>query len=263
MTTLVSIIVAAVALSNICAVLYLVVTNNRMAQRGPEETKPPEKESAPESAEENPPENKPAAGIGKSRLDYSQIQAAVQAAVATVIPYAIKVAIGDVRPEDVVFDDDENVESPAEPSGTERAQPKKSATLDSKEIDEAFNDNRIDDADPDIVSPVGARCATMTEIEDSVNTAINPDATPEQQATAGKILNAVKDTELIERLMEDKEIEKGVMRCIKESFRAEMSERNKPRQQLHGKRAYHPAPAAERKFTIASDVESFNPADLI
>lgn len=259
MTTLVSIIVGAVALSNIGAVLYLVLTNNRMARQNDDKAKPPEQPGQEE--EDSADKEKPVALIGRSKLDYSQIQAAVQAAVATVIPYAIKVAIGDVKPEDVEFDEEENKGTSGEIAETGKAQPEKSVTLDSKGIEEAFHDDRIDDADPDIVSPVGARCATMSEIEDSVNTAINPDATPEQQATAGKILDAVKDTELIERLMEDKEIEKGVMRCIKESFRAELSEQNKTRQRTRINPK--PAPPTEKEFSIAADVENFNPADMI
>lgn len=270
MTTLVSIIVGAVALSNIGAVLYLVVSNNRMMRRNSDSAAPSEPSQPPEDEE---PENEtPQAGIGKSKLDYSQIEAAVQAAIAKAVPIALQAVIGEVQPEHVVFAEDEEENATEEQTPAEKEEKeKKSPTLEGDEVDEAFQDDRIDDADPDIVSPQGAKCATMHEIEDSVNTAMNPDATPEQQAKAGKILDEVRDTELMERLMTDKDIERGVMRCIKESFRAELAQHGKSvpkRKTPVPKTAPAPKPAtaakkAEKPFTIADDLASFNPEDLI
>lgn len=268
MTTLVSIIVGAVALSNIGAVLYLVVSNNRMMRRNSDSEAPSEPSQPPEDEE---PENEtPQAGIGRSKLDYSQIEAAVQAAIAKVVPIALQAVIGEVQPEHVVFAEDEEVNAAEEQTPTEKKE-KKSPTLEGDEVDEAFQDDRIDDADPDIVSPQGAKCATMHEIEDSVNTAMNPDATLEQQAQAGKILDEVRDTELMERLMTDKDIERGVMRCIKESFRAELAQhgKNVPKRKTPASKtasALKSATAAkktEKPFTIAEDLASFNPEDLI
>lgn len=209
---------------------------------------------------------------GKSKLDYSQIEAAVQAAIAKAVPIVLQAVIGEVQPEHVVFAEDEEENAAEEQTPTEKeGKEKKSPTLEGNEVDEAFQDDRIDDADPDIVSPQGAKCATMHEIEDSVNTAMNPDATPEQQAKAGKILDEVRDTELMERLMTDKDIERGVMRCIKESFRAELAQHGKsvPKRKTPApKTAPAPKPATaakktEKPFTIADDLASFNPEDLI
>ncbi len=131
MTTLVSIIVGAVALSNIGAVLYLVVSNNRMMRRNSDSTAPPEPSQPPEDEE---PENEaPQAGIGKSKLDYSQIEAAVQAAIAKAVPIALQAVIGEVQPEHVVFaeDEEENAaeeQTPAEKRKIQRNPPRSKAT---------------------------------------------------------------------------------------------------------------------------------------
>ena len=125
MTTLVSIIVGAVALSNIGAVLYLVVSNNRMMRRNSDSAAPPEPSQPPEDEE---PENEtPQAGIGKSKLDYSQIEAAVQAAIAKAVPIALQAVIGEVQPEHVVFAEDEEENAAEEQTPAEKEEnPKKS-----------------------------------------------------------------------------------------------------------------------------------------
>ena len=87
---------------------------------------------------------------------------------------------------------------------------------------------------------------------------MNPDATPEQQAEAGKILSDLRDTELMERLTStNDDIDRRVNLCIRMSIQAEIREKNSadglPR----------PVKKVSEFKTVTVKPEDFNPADML
>ena len=87
---------------------------------------------------------------------------------------------------------------------------------------------------------------------------MDPDATPEQQAEAGKILSDLRDTELMERLTStNDDIDRRVNLCIRMSIQAEIREKNSaaglPR----------PVKKVSEIKTVTVKPEDFNPADML
>lgn len=167
---------------------------------------------------------------------------------------------GDVSLNDVEFADTEDNPTAAdlakEEVETGEFIPKKFSRMSPEEEANAFNDVRIEEFEPDMVSAPSASGVSMEEIEHSVDTAMNPTASIAERAKAGKILNDLIGTDLMDRLTSVDEIYKGVMRCLRENYRAEIGVTDTP------KSAKKPSKKRE-DFKIPDNIDDFNPADLL
>lgn len=160
--------------------------------------------------------------------------------------------IGDVKTSQVVFADQE--ESQAEngqkiPSGTSKTSP---ARMTKEQEAESFNDIRYSDIEDEPVSAPSASGASIDEIEDSVETAMNPEATPEAKSRAGRILAKFENTNLLDIFKNDDSIYKNVMLCIKESVRTETT-----------KEVERPQFRRRRNFSVPDNFDDFDPRDLL
>lgn len=262
-----------VALSNIGFLAYLLLDRNTKLKEPP--AKPPE--DKPEVAEPPKPEEvpEPRSLVGKSKFNIedeleSRIDRIVDNAFDRNIRRVSKAMMGDVRFNDVEFA--ETDETPAvnssNPEHPVSEQPSKSARMTPEQERASFEDVRIEDVEPDTVSPPSASGATMDEIAESIGTATNPNATTEDKVKAAKILNPLMDTNLMDNLLSYEEIYKGVQECMTELLRADIADKKAKRTPksvpVKSKPKTTPAPTAEsRTFKIAKSIDNFNPADLL
>lgn len=94
--------------------------------------------------------------------------------------------------------------------------------LSTQEMEDAFN---TDERDIDIAPP-SAPIATGTSIEElekAVETAMDENATPEQQADAGKVIEPYTVTQLFEAITSREEIDRRVKLCLTAAIRADLS----------------------------------------
>lgn len=245
-----------VALTNIGFLLYLMRDHNRNAN--PPQAKPPEIQPPVEDAEPVEPPM-PQAAIGKSKFnieDFDERFEKIEQRFDRVIRMLDRLE-GDVRLKDVEFANSEDIPTDEEIAGDTEAvdNPPKHTRMTTEQEKNAFTDARIEDVEPDTVSPPSASGATLDDIEKSMETAADPNATPEEKAKAGRVLITLKDTNFMEHFSDDAEILKGVMRCCKESCRLDIADNT-------GKK---PVSITRRKTTIeiAKDIDDFDPADLL
>lgn len=163
--------------------------------------------------------------IGASSFEIDRMEAMMERIAKetfkTMIPLAMNEIAGDVNLKDVEFapDSEETIEEKPEPE-------KRFKPMTSEEIADAFETDIRDFDDSGPAAPM-ASGASLDEIEDAFDTALSPDATPEQQADAGKVLSEVKDTELYERLASaNDDIDRRVNLCIKMSIKADIESKN-------------------------------------
>lgn len=167
---------------------------------------------------------------------------------------------GDVRLKDVEFTNPEDRPTEEDMANDEAEDekfiPRKFSRMNPETEANAFEDVRIEDFDPDMVSAPSASGVSMEDIESSVDTAMNPAAPADEKAKAGKILNGLVGTDLMDRLTSVEDIYKGVMSCLRESYRMDIgvSTVNKNEKPSLGK---------GRKHIVPANIEDFNPADLL
>ena len=182
--------------------------------------------------------------------------------------------LGDVHLKDVEFGDEASATTAAATGNEVRndnppmpKQPVKNARMTPEQERSAFDDVRIEDVEPDTVSAPSATGATMEDIEESISTAVNPDATPEQKIEAGKVLDPLMDTNLMEGLMSYEEIYKGIQSCMTELLRENIADRQvlKPDGKARKARPVknHTTEVNAPTFKIAKNIDDFDPADLL
>lgn len=218
-----------------------------------------EKSVVPDNADEQPekeatPEQKSCVGASSfdiDRLETKMIQAVTETMKET-FPILVNGVIGDVRLKDVEFAEDTQDKN-------ETIVPEKSkfTPLSSDETAAAFDTDirDFDDAGPSAPTATGA---SLDELENAFDTAMDRDATPEQQAEAGKCLSEIKDTQLYERLVSaNDDIDRRVNLCIRMSIQAEIEAKNSiPR----------PPRVIRKSVSVnipADNPDDFNPADML
>ena len=218
-----------------------------------------EKSVVPDNADEQPekeatPEQKSCVGASSfdiDRLETKMIQAITETMKET-FPILVNGVIGDVRLKDVEFAEDTQDKN-------ETIVPEKSkfTPLSSDETAAAFDTDirDFDDAGPSAPTATGA---SLDELENAFDTAMDRDATPEQQAEAGKCLSEIKDTQLYERLVSaNDDIDRRVNLCIRMSIQAEIEAKNSiPR----------PPRVIRKSVSVnipADNPDDFNPADML
>ena len=218
-----------------------------------------EKSVVPDNADEQPekeviPEHKSCVGASSfdiDRLEAKMIQAVTDTMKET-FPILVNGMIGDVRLKDVEFAEEKPDKDEAEAQEKSKFTP-----LSSAETDAAFDTDirDLDDAGPSAPTATGA---SLDELENAFDTAMDRDSTPEQQAEAGKCLSEIKDTQLYERLVSaNDDIDRRVNLCIRMSIQAEIEAKNSiPR-----------SPRIVRKSVSVNipvdNPDDFNPADML
>lgn len=247
-------VVGGILACNAVLVGYLV-----MDKRRPKSTEKKENDVAPDNSGQQPeavPETENRSLVGASSFDIDSLEArmmkVITDTVTETLPQVVKSMIGDVNFKDVEFAE----ETPHMPEQQTTLSPK-FTPLSAAETDTAFDvDIRdVEDSGPSAPTATGI---PLDELEEKINTAMNPDATPEQQAEAGKILSDLRDTELMERLTStNDDIDRRVNLCIRMSIQAEIREKNSaaglPR----------PVKKVSAVKTVTVKPEDFNPADML
>lgn len=218
-----------------------------------------EKSDVPDNADEQPekeaaPEQKSCVGASSfdiDRLEAKMIQAVTDTMKET-FPILVNGMIGDVRLKDVEF-----AEEKPDKDETEAQEKSKFTPLSSDETAAAFDTDirDLDDAGPSAPTATGA---SLDELENAFDTAMDKDATPEQQAEAGKCLSEIKDTQLYERLVSaNDDIDRRVNLCIRMSIQAEIEAKNSiPR----------PPRIVRKSVSVnipADNSDDFNPTDML
>lgn len=259
MTGLAIFIAGGIFLCNVGLVAFLVLDSRR---KGGQLSSPPVQPTLPEDENAKSPheESPKTAGVGKSTLELDRFEAmlakTVRTTVKEVLPVMMEELIGDVRLKDVEFaDDTESVETAVPMAQTEEKPVQKFQPLSESATKDAFETD-IRDFDDEPSAPV-ASGTTIDELEGAVDTAMNPHATPRQQAEAGKILSEMQDTELMERLSQNDDIDRRVNLCIRMSIRAEFSSNGN--NQTSSKAAKKTVSAS----IVADNPDDFDPADLL
>lgn len=257
-------LIGAVAVSNIGFIAYLLLDHNKKVK--PEANKPDEKPSTP--TVEEPSETM----VGKSTFDFDEamretINRAVRESVARVMPDAIEKLLGDVKLKDVEFvnaEDAPTKEEIAKEEGTDQTPfvPAKDKQMSAEQEAAAFDDVRISDVEPDEVSAPSASGASMEDIEESINIAVNENSTLEEKARAGKILEKLLDTDLMDRYTPDEEIYRNILICVKESVKTDVKAETPTKSTAKQPK---PKPVAKRQTTvvISTNLDDFDPADLL
>ena len=160
---------------------------------------PPDKqetEKEPATETERPTEETSCIGASSFEIDRLEelMEKVAKETFKTMIPLAMNEIAGDVNLKDVEFAPDPEETADEKPEPEKRFSP-----MTSEEIADAFETDIRDFDDSGPAAPM-AKGATLDEIEEAFDTALSPDATPQQQAEAGKVLSEVKDTELYDRL---------------------------------------------------------------
>lgn len=164
---------------------------------------------------------------------------------------ALEQLIGDVKTSHVEFADQEEPNTENEQKNPSEASKTPPARMTKEQEEESFNDIRYSDVEEEPVSAPSASGASIDEIEESVETAMNPDASPEAKSRAGRILAKFENTNLSDIFKNDESIYKNVMRCVKESIRVETT-----------KEVERPQLRRRRNFSVPDNFDDFDPMDL-
>ena len=253
-------LVGAIAISNVGFLGYLLLDRNHKLKKGkPEDT---DKDSPPEEAPSE--ESAPVADdmIGKSTFSMDDIMDFVDKRVDERVQQLIdEKKLGDVKLGDVEF-----ANKADEPSEEEIKADEEKATSEARmtkeQEDKAFNDVRIQDIETDEVSAPAASGTTMEEIEESVNDALNPNAPVERRRRAAVILCPLIDTNMMDHFVSDDKVRCDVLNCLKLAMHRDLMEKPKPPVKPAPSK---PQPAVRKRaeFTVASNLDDFNPADLL
>ncbi len=258
MTGLSIFLVGLVAVSNIGFMVYLLTDRDRKI-RHPADNRP----EIPEPAQE-PERPVPRSLVGKSKFNIddeleSRIDRLVDNAFERNMVRIHDTMLGDVNLRDVEFA--QEVRSPAEDASPANvaAPSARNARMTPEQELSAFDDVRIDDVEPGIVSPPSATGVSMEEIEESIETVTDPGATTEQKVKAAKVLDLLADTNLMDGLLSYEQIAEGIKSCMTESLRADIADKAARKEVKAHRSATKKAPS----FRIARNIDDFDPADLL
>lgn len=178
------------------------------------------------------------------------------------IPRLLTAAIGDVNINDVIFGKTEEEEEDETPATESKLNP--------GQVDAAFEtDIRDVESQPPSAPETGGH--TMEELEKSVETAMDSNATDEEKAAAGKVLKEYEGTQVFDVMRSNDEISRRVDICLTMALKLQIQEKEakptpkpKPTPQKPNE-AKEPKPKRkEAKVNLKSvDLDSFNPADLL
>lgn len=271
-------LLGAIAFSNISLLIYLLSDRNKRAKFQAEETPSEEKAIAnpdiKSEKEETEPLQKPSF-VGKSKFNIDDIDAMIEKRINEKVEERVnrlvEEKLGDVLLKDVEFTNDEDKPTSEELSNDVFV-PKpriKEARMSKEQEDASFNDLRIEDVEPDLVSAPSANGSSMDEIEKSLSDAVNPDASAEDKIAAGKVLEPLLDTNFVELFTTDAAIFEAIKDCITESLKGQIYQAKMTNQVSTPRKTAtsNPEPAVvikrQTEVYIAPTLDDFNPDDLL
>lgn len=213
-------------------------------------------DNSKQQPEVSEPETENKSLVGASSFDIDSLEARMMKiitdTVSDTLPKVVKSMIGDVNFKDVEFAEDKTSGSESSVEAAPKFTP-----LSAKETEAAFDvDIRdVDDSEPSAPSATGV---PLDELEEKINSGMKPDATPEQQEEAGKLLSDLKDTQFFERITSlNDDIDRRVNLCIRMSIQAEIREKNS------ATAVPRPARKVATIKNLTDKQENFNPADML
>lgn len=271
-------LLGAIAISNISLLVYLLSDRNKKSKAQDTDNssvdaakEPPTEQDVKETAEMRPGSSR----VGRSTFNIDDLEAMIEQCINEKVDERVnrlvEEKLGDVRLKDVEFANEEDKPTDEELS-SDIFVPKprmKDARMSKEQEDASFDDIRIEDVDSDMISAPSANGASMDEIEKSINDATNPDVSPEDKIEAGKVLEPLLDTNLIELFTNDAEIFEAIKDCITQNFKDQVLKSRNNNRPAHSAKDSSPAPEPaviikrQTEVYIAPKLEDFNPADLI
>lgn len=281
MSAMSTILLGAIAFTNVALVAYLLGDRNKAMKSPPEIKHPPaeektqSKESSPGKPTEKIVENQEMSQttrVGVSKFNVDEFMKKFEKLEESVIRMNMTLdrLEGDVRVKDVEFANDEdkpseeeiandNVESNHNAESANES--KEYARVPNDKLDETFQDARIEDFDGDTVSSPTASGSTIEDIEESVNAATDPDASTEEKIRAAKTLCPLLDTNLMAAAEE--KIKQDILTCVREYIRVEVSEKSTPKSPPKQKSKSKPVVKLKKDFHVSKKLDDFNPADML
>lgn len=273
MTGLSIFLLGTVALTNVALVAYLFGEKNKNIKPPDSVSPQPKVSEMSQPSNESPPVNEVESNtrVGASKFDvdeflrkFNQLEQGVYK-----INETLERLEGEVKLKDVEFTNSEDVPTSEEIENDSIAvdnsvDEMKDARMSKEEESKAFEDLRIDDLDSDSVSAPSASGASIDEIENDVNTALNEKAPARDRVRASEKLLSLLDTNLFDALASNERVLKGLQSYIRQAMKEDMSDKQdskvviKP-QSESSKKTIPP----KKAFGVAKKVDEFNPADLI
>ncbi len=254
------VLVGLVLLTNVTLVLLILKSdssrNPRQINKNQDDSEKPEVEHQVKTTETTVKVTSHA-GRGKynpSNLD-EYFEEMAKKAMQKVYGVALEQFIGDVKMSQVEFGDQEKLAKETSDHQSQSDNSKSNvppARMTKEQEAESFKDIRYSDIEDEPVSAPSASGASIDEIEESVETAMDPAATPEAKSRAGRILAKFENTNLSDIFKNDENIYNNVMLCVKESIRMETSSE-----------VERPSLRRRRNFSVPENYDDFNPWDLI
>lgn len=271
-------LLGAVAISNVSLLVYLLSDRNKKVKPKDTETaadkptvEPPNEKTVTEPAETE----RKSSRVGRSTFNIDDLEAIIEQRINEKVEervnQLVEEKLGDVHLKDVEFANNEDKATDEEIS-SDVFVPKprmKDARMSKEQEDASFDDVRIEDVDSDMVSAPSANGASMEEIEKSVNDAINPDVPAEDKIEAGRVLEPLLDTNLIELFTTDADIFEAIKECITQSLKDQVLQSGKQKRSANSTKDSTPTsePAViikrQTEVYIAPKIDDFNPADLL
>lgn len=252
-------IAGAIAISNLGLLAYLLTERNKsFAQDKPDK---PEEEAAPN---EPAVQKEDADGmVGKSKFSMDDLQEYVENLVDVRVQQLIdEKKIGLVKLGDVEFANKAD-EPSADEIQADEEQVKKDARMTKEQEEASFNDIRIQDVETDEISAPSATGTSMDELEQAFDDAVNPNASLQAKRRAGLIFCPLMNTVFMSNPEMEEVIKKGVDNCIKLSMRQDLNLTPKVKKVEPKPVVNKPPVQKNTEFTVATNIDDFNPADLL
>ena len=248
-------ICGSILLCNAVYVAHVVTSSKRKTDGKPETpkdtTNSESKHEPSQSEHEQKVENPDETGVAPSKFNMDEfmerIASEIVSDVKKQLPGLLSDIVGEMKSQDVEFVPDDEIEkfTPA----------KVVAPLDSEEIQDAFDTDLRDIDDTPPSEPV-ATGSSIDELEQAVETAMNPESTDEELAEAGKVIEPYRVTKMYDIITSNEEIDRRVELCFRLSIRSELSMRQtKPKKKPSAKSA----DSKDAKRALLIDLENVDP----
>lgn len=207
-----------ILLCNAVLVAYL-ITSSRNRNNPSGKIAPPDSAQRPEEPDTQSLNGEvPDNGVAPSKFNMDEFMAKIASEIVSDVrkelPKLLSEMVGDLKESDVEFVPESEINNftPA----------KVIAPLNSEEIDEVFSTDMrdIDDTPP---SEPMAKASSIDELEQAVETAVNPESSDEELAAAGKVIEPYKVTKFYDVITSNEEIDRRVELCFRLSLKSEMS----------------------------------------
>lgn len=268
MSAITTILLGAVALTNVALVAYLLGDRNK-AIKSPTEKNPDS--AIPETTKEQSIDpvvksEEVVSRVGTSKFNVDEFLQKFEKLEQGMLRMnqTLDRIEGEVKLKDVEFANEEDKptdEEIANDNAESSASEYNEVQVPVDKLDETFQDARIEDFEGDNVSSPAASGSTIEDIEESVEAATNPNASVEDKVKAAKTLCPLLDTNLMAAAEE--KIKQDILACVKEYLRSEVADKTNQKTPQPPKEKSKATPKPKREFRVSENLDDFNPADLI